>query len=62
MASYSGVERSSSGEGERMSRDRDSESFSSDAAEDSDGEMMRAAAGPLPASSGIGWRGQVVRK
>jgi hypothetical protein len=46
-----------------MSRDRDSKSFSSDAADDSDGEMIRAAAKALfPASSGIGWRGRVVRK
>jgi hypothetical protein len=44
------------------SRDRASMSSPSDAAEESDGEMMRAAAETFPASAGMGWCEHVLRK
>lgn len=53
-SSNSGEERSSSGEGDMRSRDRASASSSSEAVEESEGEMMRAVAGLLPAFVGIG--------
>ena len=42
-------------------RERASASSSSEAADESDGEIIRAAEGVRPASTGIGWCGQVER-
>lgn len=61
-SSNSGDERSSSGEGDILSRALASRSSSSDAADDKEGEMILAAVGPFPASAGIACAVQVVRK
>lgn len=61
-SSNSGDDRSSSGDGESCERVRaSSSSSSSEAADDRDGEIIRAVERPSGESDGMGWWGQVVR-
>ena len=61
-SAQSSNDKSSSGDGDICSRDRSSRSSPSEASDESDGEMILAAMGPLSVSAGISWSGQVVKK